>query len=153
MATLKVGDKAPAFVAQDQNDATVSSASLQGKKVILYFYPKDSTPGCTAEAKSMRDGQKELSDAGFVVIGVSPDSVRSHQNFHAKQELNFTLLSDPDKVIANAYGVWGEKQFMGRTVMGIKRTTFVIDEKGVIERIFDKVQTKTHSQQILESYK
>ena len=152
MSLLKIGDAAPGFTSINQNGETVSWDSFRGKKVVLYFYPKDNTPGCTVEAKNMRDGKEELLSRGFEIVGVSPDSVKSHENFCNKYELNFTLLSDPDKTIANAYGVWGEKQFMGRTVTGIRRTTFVIDEKGVIERVFDKVDTKNHWQQILKSY-
>ena len=120
--------------------------------MILYFYPKDNTPGCTAEACSLRDGRDTLRRMGFEVVGVSPDSEKSHQGFIAKQGLNFTLLADTDKKIAEAYGVWGEKKFMGRTFMGILRTTFVIDEQGVIEKIFDKVRTKDHFEQIVEAY-
>lgn len=153
MANLKVGDKAPDFKAEDQDGREVTLSSLLGKKTVLYFYPKDNTPGCTAEACSLRDGRDDLAEKGFTIVGVSPDSVKSHLNFKAKHNLNFTLLSDPDKTIAEAYGVWGEKKFMGRTSMGIKRTTFVIDGEGVIERIFDKVDTRNHWEQILASYK
>lgn len=153
MVSLKAGDKAPEFSALDQNGEVITLNSLRGRKIVLYFYPKDNTPGCTAEACNLRDGRDDLAEAGFVVIGVSPDSVKSHQGFHARQGLNFSLLSDTDKAIANAYGVWGEKKFMGRTVTGILRTTFIIDENGYIERILDKVNTKNHWQQILDSYK
>lgn len=153
MVKLKAGDRAPEFSAPDQNGTQVTLGSMKGRKVILYFYPKDNTPGCTAEACSLRDGRDDLAEKGFVIVGVSPDSVKSHQGFHAKHELNFTLLSDPDKVVADAYGVWGEKKFMGKTYMGILRTTFVIDESGRIEKIFDKVRTKDHFEQILEAYK
>lgn len=153
MDNLKTGDKAPFFSAPDQDGNIVSLDSLLGRKVILYFYPRDNTPGCTAEACSLRDGRDDLAEMGFVIIGVSPDSVASHDKFRAKHSLNFTLLSDADKAIATAYGVWGEKKFMGKTVTGIRRTTFVIDETGVIERVFDKVDTKNHWQQIAGSYK
>lgn len=154
MGKLNAGDAAPFFSASSQNGEQVSSDSFKGRRFVLYFYPKDNSPGCTLEAQNMRDGMDQLREIGIdAVVGVSPDSVRSHQNFHAKQSLNFILLSDPEKTIANAYGVWGEKKFMGRTVTGILRTTFVIDGDGKIERVFDKVQTKNHWQQIVESYK
>ena len=152
MTQLKIGDKAPLFTGTDQDGKSISLSDFRGRKAILYFYPKDNTPGCTAEACSLRDGRAELQRMGFEVIGVSPDSVKSHQGFIAKQGLNFTLLADTDKKIAEAYGVWGEKKFMGRTFMGILRTTFVIDEQGVIEKIFDKVRTKDHFEQIVEAY-
>lgn len=153
MEKLKPGDNAPAFSAKDQNGNNVTLESLKGKRVILYFYPKDNTPGCTAEACSLRDGKQELERMGFTIIGVSPDSDKSHQGFIAKHALNFTLLSDPDKTVAMTYGVWGEKKFMGKTRMGILRTTFVIDPDGKIEKIFDKVNTKNHFEQIADSYK
>lgn len=153
MTRLKAGDPAPAFEGKDQDGNTRRLADYSGKKLILYFYPKDNTPGCTAEACSLRDGRDELRRLGFEVVGVSPDSEKSHRGFIEKQGLNFTLLSDPDKKIANAYGVWGEKKFMGRTGMGILRTTFVIDGQGVIEKVFDKVRTKDHFEQIAEAYR
>lgn len=153
MGKLKAGDKAPLFSAPDQDGETVSLESFRGRKVILYFYPRDNTPGCTAEACSLRDGRDDLAEMGFAIIGVSPDSVASHEKFRAKHSLNFTLLSDADKAIATAYGVWGEKKFMGKTTMGIRRTTFIIDEAGAIEKIFDKVDTKNHWRQIADSYK
>lgn len=152
MDKLKIGDTAPDFEGVDQNGNKVSLTSFKGKKLILYFYPKDNTPGCTAEACSLRDGRSELVKMGFEVVGVSPDSAESHTKFIDKQNLNFTLIADTDKSIATKYGVWGEKKFMGKTYMGIIRTTFVIDEKGVIERIFDKVNTKDHFNQIVTSY-
>lgn len=152
MGKLKVGDPAPAFEGTDQNGNKISLADFSGKKLILYFYPKDNTPGCTAEACSLRDGRDQLRKMGFEVVGVSPDSAKSHQGFIEKQGLNFTLIADTDKSIATAYGVWGEKKFMGRTYMGILRTTFVIDGNGVIEKIFDKVRTKDHFEQIIEAY-
>lgn len=153
MAThLKIGDKAPAFEAPDQNGETKRLSDYAGKKLILYFYPKDNTPGCTAEACSLRDGKAVLQEKGFEIVGVSPDTVQSHQRFIAKKELNFTLLSDPEHRVAEAYGVWGEKKFMGRVSMGILRTTFVIGADGVIEKVFEKVRTADHFQQILETY-
>lgn len=153
MAThLKIGDKAPVFEAPDQNGETRRLSDYAGKKLILYFYPKDNTPGCTAEACSLRDGRAVLQERGFEVVGVSPDTVQSHQRFIEKKELNFTLLSDPEHRVAEAYGVWGEKKFMGRVSMGILRTTFVIGADGVIEKVFEKVRTADHFQQILEAY-
>ena len=144
---------APDFKSTTQDGETLTLADLKGQRTILYFYPKDNTSGCTLEAQSLRDGKAELTRRGFRIVGVSPDSEKSHRGFIEKQGLNFTLLSDPDKVVAKAYGVWGEKKFMGRTFMGILRTTFVIDEKGMIERVFDKVRTKDHFEQIVEAYK
>ncbi len=152
MTQLKVGDKAPQFTGTNQDGTSISLSDFQGRKVILYFYPKDNTPGCTAEACSLRDGRTELQRMGFEVIGVSPDSVRSHQGFISKHGINFPLIADVDKSIAMAYGVWGEKKFMGRTYMGILRTTFVIGLDGTIEKIFDKVNTKDHFTQIVKAY-
>ena len=149
---LQEKEKAPLFTLPDQNGHPVSLSDFAGKKVVLYFYPRDNTPGCTAEACSLRDGRAELQRMGFEVIGVSPDSVKSHQGFIAKHGLNFPLIADADKSIAAAYGVWGEKKFMGRTYMGILRTTFVIGPDGTIEKIFDKVNTKDHFTQIVEAY-
>lgn len=153
MTRPAAGDQAPDFEALSQSGEKVSLSGLKGRKVILYFYPRDNTPGCTLEAKSLRDGREELRKMGFEIIGVSPDSVRSHCGFAEKHSLGFVLLSDPDKKIAEAYGVWGEKKFMGRTVTGILRTTFIIDEAGRIERVIDKVDTKNHWQQIAGLYK
>jgi peroxiredoxin Q/BCP len=150
MGKLKIGDKAPAFEVFTQNGDIITLDSLQGRRTILYFYPKDNTSGCTLEAKSMRDGKAALAEAGYDIYGVSPDSQRSHQNFCAKHELNFTLLSDTEKRMAEAFGAWVEKKMYGRAYMGIQRTTFIIDEQGVIEQIFDKVDTKNHYQQILD---
>ncbi|MBQ5853520.1 MAG: thioredoxin-dependent thiol peroxidase [Rikenellaceae bacterium] len=150
MGKLKIGDKAPAFEVFTQNGDIITLDSLQGRRTILYFYPKDNTSGCTLEAKSMRDGKAALAEAVYDIYGVSPDSQRSHQNFCAKHELNFTLLSDTEKKMAEAFGVWVEKKMYGRAYMGIQRTTFIIDEQGVIEQIFDKVDTKNHYQQILD---
>lgn len=153
MEELKIGDVAPAFTGVNQDDKEVSLSDYKGKKVVLYFYPKDNTPGCTAEACSLRDGYTELKKMGFEVIGVSFDSAASHRKFIEKQALPFTLLADTDKAIATAYGVYREKVFCGRTSMGIMRTTFIIDEAGKIEKIFDKVKTKEHFVQIVDSYK
>ncbi len=153
MDKLKVGDKAPDFSGNDQNGNLISLAALRGKRIVLYFYPKDNTSGCTAEACSLRDGKQELEKMGFTIIGVSPDSEKSHQGFITKNNLNFTLIADTDKTIAQAYGVWGLKKFMGREYMGILRTTFIIDANGMIEKIFNKVDTKKHFEQIVDSYK
>ena len=153
MAKPKPGEVAPLFTATDQNDQEISLETLRGKRVILYFYPKDNTPGCTAEACSLRDGKKELEQMGFTIIGVSPDSGKSHKNFMDKYGLNFTLVSDPDHKVAMAYGVWGPKKFMGRETIGMIRTTFIINEDGVIEKVFEKVDTKHHFEQISDSYK
>ncbi len=150
MGKLKIGDKAPTFEAFTQNGNIVTLDSLQGRRAILYFYPKDNTSGCTLEAKSMRDGKAALAEAGYEIYGISPDSQRSHQNFCAKHELNFTLLSDTEKTMAEAFGVWVEKKMYGRSYMGIQRTTFIVDEQGRIEHIFEKVDTKNHYQQILD---
>lgn len=151
---LRAGDKAPEFTAADQDGKSVSLAGIlaAGKKVILYFYPKDNTPGCTAEACSLRDGYSELLKKGFVVLGVSADNEASHRKFIEKHQLPFTLLVDADHKIAEAYGTWGEKKFMGRTYMGMIRTTFIIGTDAVIEKVFEKVNTKNHFEQILESY-
>ena len=147
---LKVGEQAPLFEAVSQNNEPVRLADYVGRKVILYFYPKDNTSGCTLEAKSLRDGKRALAEMGFEIVGVSPDSVKSHQNFCAKHELNFTLVADTDKSVATAYDVWKEKSMYGRKYMGIVRTTFIIDEQGKIIHIFDKVKTADHWQQIAQ---
>ena len=153
MTKLKEGDKAPDFKAKDQNGNSISLSDFKGKKTVLYFYPKDNTPGCTAEACNLRDNYKKLQDEGFAIIGVSADSEKSHQKFTSKYELPFPLIPDTDKKIINAYGVWGPKKFMGREYEGINRKTFVINEEGRIEKLFEKVKTKDHTNQILESYK
>jgi len=149
MTHLKEGDLAPNFEFTDHTGEKRSLSDFIGKKVILYFYPKDNTPGCTAEACNLRDNYKDLKDKGFEVIGVSADSEKSHDKFRTKFELPFYLVSDTDKKVLMDYGVWGEKKMMGRTYMGIHRLTFVIDEKGSIRKIFTKVKTKEHSEQIL----
>jgi peroxiredoxin Q/BCP len=150
MKHLKEGDKAPAFKGVDQNGNTISLAALKGKKVILYFYPHDNTPTCTDQACNLRDNYQLLLKEGFTVIGVSTDSEKSHQKFARKYDLPFPLLPDEDHKIVNAYGVWGEKKFMGRIFDGIHRTTFLINEKGIIEKIIDKPHSKTHAEEILE---
>lgn len=149
---LKEGDKAPDFTGIDQDGKAVSLEQFRGKKLILYFYPKDNMTGCTAEACSLRDGYAELKRNGFEIVGVSPDGEKSHRGFADKHGLQFTLIADTDKSIASAYGVWGQKKFMGREYMGILRTTFVIDGEGYIEKVFPKVNTKDHFRQIADSY-
>lgn len=153
MTQLQVGDMAPDFKSTTQDGTTLTLADLKGQRTILYFYPKDNTSGCTLEAKSLRDGKAELAAMGFRIIGVSPDSEKSHQNFCAKHDLNFTLLADTGHSVCEAYGVWAEKSMYGRKYMGVLRTTFVIDAQGRIEKIFTKVDTKNHYQQILDAYK
>lgn len=150
MTHLKEGDKAPAFQGEDQDGKPIKLEDYQGKKLILFFYPKDNTPGCTAEACSLRDHYQELKDKGFELLGVSADTARKHQNFIKKYDLPFPLLVDTEKETIEAYGIWGPKKFMGRTFDGIHRTTFVIDEEGKIAKVFKKVKTRTHASQILE---
>ena len=149
MAELKVGDMAPDFTGRTQDGNTLSLADLKGSRTVFYFYPKDNTSGCTLEAKSLRDGKAELATRGYRIIGVSPDSERSHQNFCAKHELNFTLLADTDHSICEAFGVWQEKSMYGRKYMGVVRTTFLLNAEGCITHIFDKVKTAEHYQQIV----
>lgn len=148
MAELKVGDNAPQFTSKNQNGEEIKLSDFQGKKVILYFYPKDNTPGCTTEACNFRDNYQSLLKDGFEVIGVSIDSEQSHQKFISKFELPFNLVSDEDKKIVEDYGVWVEKNMYGKKYMGTARTTFIIDEKGIIQHIIKKVDNKNASQQI-----
>lgn len=148
---LRPGDAAPNFTAFNQYGESVSLSDFRGKKVVIYFYPKDDTPGCTAQACNLRDNYAELQQAGYVVLGVSKDSVKSHDKFANKYELPFTLLADEDKAIHEAYGVWKEKSMYGRTYMGTARTTFVIDEEGIITNVIEKVKTKDHTAQILKA--
>lgn len=150
MTELKQGDQAPQFISKDQNGNTVSLAQFKGNKVILFFYPKDNTPGCTAEACDFRDNYQSLAAKGFEVIGVSVDDEKSHQKFITKFNLPYTLLADTDHAIVEAYGVWGEKSMYGRKYMGTNRTTFVIDEGGNIAHIIIKVDTKNPTQQVLD---
>jgi peroxiredoxin Q/BCP len=152
MATLKEGMKAPLFEGIDQNGNLIKLTDYSGKKVILYFYPKDNTPGCTAEACNLRDNQASLLKKGFTVIGVSADTEKSHKSFADKYSLPFPLIADTSKKILNDYGVWGEKKLYGKTYMGVLRTTFVIDEKGIIEKIIEKVNTADHTDQIFKMY-
>ena len=147
---LEIGNKAPDFSAPNQKGETKTLADYSGKKLVLYFYPKDDTPGCTAEACNLRDNYTELLIQGFEILGVSPDNEAKHQKFIDKYELPFDLLADIDHNIAEAYGVWVEKNMYGRKYMGIARTTFIIDESGNIEEIISKVKTKEHSSQILK---
>ncbi len=147
---LKVGDIAPDFNVNDQDGNPVTLSDLKGKKVVLYFYPKDNTPGCTAESCNLRDNYQALQAAGYEVLGVSTDNEKSHLKFIEKQNLPFRLLADVDKQIHNKYGTWAEKSMYGRKYMGTLRTTFIIDEKGQIEEIIEKVKTKDHTAQILK---
>jgi peroxiredoxin Q/BCP len=153
MATLKEGDKAPEFTANNQNGKTVALADYQGKTVVLYFYPKDDTPGCTAEACDFRDNYEYLQSQGYEVIGVSTDDEKSHKKFESKYSLPFTLIADHDQQIVNSYGVWVEKNMYGKKYMGTQRTTFIIDADGVISHIITKVDTKNSSQQVLDLLK
>ena len=148
-SAVAVGGKAPDFNLKDDNDEPVKLSDYKGRKVVLYFYPKDDTPGCTAEACSFRDGFSEIQKKGVALFGVSADSVESHKKFKEKFHLNFPLLSDADKKVVNAYGVWKEKNMYGRKYMGIERTTFVIDEDGKIKKIFPKVKVDGHYSEVL----
>ncbi|RAK70494.1 thioredoxin-dependent thiol peroxidase [Hymenobacter edaphi] len=150
MITLNPGDQAPDFTAQDQSGQTRRLADYRGQRVALYFYPKDDTPGCTAQACSLRDGETQLRAAGLQVLGVSPDDVASHQKFADKFELPFPLLADPERTLAEAYGVWQEKKNYGRTYWGVVRTTFLLDAEGRVERIIRRPDTKNHAEQLLK---
>lgn len=150
MTSLKKGDPAPDFSIQDQDGNLVSTKDFEGKKWVLFFYPKASTPGCTNEVCNLRDNYQELQEAGYALLGVSADSQKRQKNFQMNNNLPFHLLADVDKKVINAYGVWGPKKFMGKSFDGIHRTTFVIDENGIIDRIIDNVKTKDHAAQILE---
>lgn len=148
--SLEVGKKAPDFEVKDQNGKMVKLSDFKGKKVVLYFYPKDNTPGCTAQACNLRDNYEALQKAGYAVLGVSSDSEKSHQKFIEKQNLPFTLLADEDLKVHEAYGTWVEKSMYGRKYMGTARTTFIIDENGNLSEIIEKVNTKEHTNQILK---
>ncbi len=150
MTTLKVGDKAPFFEALDQQGNTVKLSDYEGKKLVLFFYPKASTPGCTMEACNLRDNYQSFLAKGYDVLGVSADSAKRQQNFIDKHKLPFPLLADEEKMVINAYGVWGLKKFMGREYDGIHRVTFVIDENGIFSAIITKVKTKEHTSQLLK---
>ena len=149
---LKIGDKAPELLGLDQNGNEIKLSDYKGKKVILYFYPKDNTPGCSSEACSFRDGYQDLKTKGFEVIGVSKDSQKSHRGFIEKKELPFNLISDEDIKLQEEFGVWQEKSMYGKKYMGTVRTTFIINEEGVIENIIEKVNTKDSANQILSLY-
>jgi peroxiredoxin Q/BCP len=149
ISKLKEGDKAPDFEGKDQNGKFIALQNYRGKKVILYFYPKDDTSGCTAQSCNLRDNYEALLEKGFIVLGVSADNEKSHQKFIKKYSLPFPLIADTDRTIINAYDVWGKKTIFGKTMDGINRTTFVISEEGIIQRILTKVDTENHTQQIL----
>ena len=149
MITLKKGDKAPSFSGIIEDESTISLSDFAGKKLILYFYPKDMTPGCTVQSCNLRDNYNMLLKKGYAILGVSADSVARHQKFIDKHDLPFSLLSDEDHTVLNAFGVWGPKKFMGKEYDGINRTTFVIGENGIIEEVIAKVKTKRHTEQIL----
>ena len=149
--SIQIGQAAPDFSANNQNGKTLTLGDFKGKKLVLYFYPKDDTPGCTAEACSLRDHYQTFLAQGYAILGVSPDNEAKHQKFIAKYELPFDLLADTDHAVAEAYGVWVEKSMYGRQYMGIARTTFVIDENGQIADIIEKVNTKEHGPQLLGS--
>jgi peroxiredoxin Q/BCP len=151
MTTLSAGDQAPDFSGTLQDGSTVSLSDYAGKRLVLFFYPKDDTPGCTAAACSLRDHFDELRDAGYALLGVSPDPPKKHEKFISKYELPMDLLADENHSVMNAYGVWGPKKFMGREYDGVHRTTFVIDGEGRIERVITKVKTKTHAAQLLDA--
>ncbi len=150
MSTLKEGAKAPVFKGVDQNGNKISLADFKGQKVVVYFYPKDDTPGCTAQACNLRDNYTALLKQGFQVIGISTDSVKSHKKFEEKYKLPFPLIADEDKKIVEQYGVFGEKKFMGKTYLGTNRTTFLVDEAGKIKKIITKPDTKNQTEQVLE---
>ena len=153
MASLKAGMKAPDFSLPTGDESTLSLNDLRGKKVVLYFYPKDNTPGCTREACSFQENRGRIQKQGAVVVGVSPDSPASHRKFTEAFDLSFPLISDSEKTLARRYGVWKQKKFMGRTYMGIVRTTFIIDEKGTIVRIFPNVKVDGHTEEVLAALK
>lgn len=153
MNTLKVGDKAPQFTLLDQHENSVSLNQFTGKKVLVYFYPKALTPGCTTQACGLRDSKSELDELNVAVLGISPDLPKKLAQFEEKKALNFTLLSDPEHQVAEAFGVWGEKKFMGKTYDGIHRISFLINEAGVIEAVFDKFKTSEHHQMVVDFVK
>jgi len=150
MSPVSAGTPAPDFSLQDQDGNTVSLSDFKGKKVLVYFYPKAMTPGCTVQAQSLRDSKTQLNDKNVVVVGISPDAVKRLTKFTERDDLNFTLLSDEDHAIADAYGVWGLKKFMGKEYDGIHRISFLVDENGVVEHVFDKFKTKDHHQVVLD---
>ncbi len=153
MTHLQEGDQAPAFTGIDQDGKKISLENFKGKKIVLYFYPQDDTPTCTIQACNLRDNYALLKKNGFVVLGVSPDDAAKHKKFEEKFSLPFTLISDPDHTIIDQYGVWGEKQLYGRNYMGLHRTTFLIDENGVIRKIFLRPKNKQHAEEIVKTWK
>ena len=150
MNTLKVGDKVPEFTAQDEKGNSIKLSDYRGKKLVVFFYPKANTPGCTLEACNLRDHYRELQEEGYELLGVSADSQKKQTNFKEKYKFPFPLLADENKEVINAFGVWGPKKFMGRTFDGIHRKTFIINEDGVVDKVIDKVKTTNHAKQILE---
>lgn len=152
MVTLLEGEKVPAFKATDQHGESISSEGLMGKPYVLYFYPKDDTPTCTEQACNLRDHFSELRKAGITIIGISPDEVESHKKFSNKFSLPFSILPDPKHLLIDKFGVWGQKQLYGKTYMGLLRTTFLIDAKGIIRKIFLKPRSKQHSEEILNAF-
>ena len=152
MTSVKTGEKAPAFTAKDQTGKTISLSDFLGKKVVLYFYPEDDTPTCTDQACNLRDNYSLLSEQGFVVLGVSPDTVEKHSKFAGKFTLPFSLLADPEHEIINQYGVWGEKNLYGRKYDGLHRTTILIDEEGVVRKIFLKPRSRQHAEEIIKAW-
>nr|WP_299344823.1 thioredoxin-dependent thiol peroxidase [Allomuricauda sp.] len=149
MNTLKVGDKVPDFSSKDQDGNTINLSDYKGKKLVVFFYPRANTPGCTAEACNLRDNYELLQEQGFELLGVSEDSQKKQANFKNKYEFQFPLLADEDHTVIETFGVWGPKKFMGKEYDGLHRTTFVLDEEGIIERVIDKVKTKDHAAQLL----
>ncbi|MFT3932701.1 MAG: thioredoxin-dependent thiol peroxidase [Chitinophagaceae bacterium] len=153
MVTLKEGDKAPLFTSVDQNNEKISLGDFKGKKVVLFFYPEDDTPTCTVQACNLRDNYSLLKKEGFEVLGISPDTPAKHKKFEAKFSLPFTLVADPDHTVIDKYGVWGMKKLYGREYMGLHRTTFVLDEKGIIRKIFTRPRNKQHAEEIVKAWK
>lgn len=153
MITLQEGDKAPLFRGKDQNGKELSLSDFIGKKVVLYFYPEDDTPTCTIQACNLRDNYSLLKKEGWTILGVSPDSSAKHKKFQIKFNLPFTLVADPDHIIIDKYGVWGEKHLYGRDYMGVHRTTFLIDDKGIVRKIFLRPKNKQHAEEIIETWK
>ncbi len=153
MQLLTEGTKAPAFKGLDQDGKPVSLAQYKGKKLVIYFYPKDNTPTCTVQACNLRDNFAALKKEGIALIGVSPDNAVSHKKFQEKFELPFTMIADPEHTVINAFGVWGPKQLYGKEYMGVHRTTFLIDEKGMIRKVFEKPKSKEHAEEILAAWK
>lgn len=149
MNKIQVGDKAPNFSSVNENNESIQLSDFKGKKVILFFYPKDDSPGCTKEACSLRDKYKTFDKNGYVILGISPDTAKKHKKFIDKYEFQYSLVADPEKEIINSFGLWGPKKFMGREITGVYRTTLVIDEQGTVSHIIDKVKTKEHADQLI----